>query len=154
MSDPYHYDVFVSFKSLDTCFSFTHHLFASLRRKGLVAFKDESKLNKGESIAPKILRAIEASRIFIVVFTKDYASSTWCLKELEYILHCSQASERRVLPIFYDVHPSQVRRQSGSYKKAFSEHEERFKHDSDIVRRWREALTQVSNLSGWDVRHK
>ncbi|CAJ2669320.1 unnamed protein product [Trifolium pratense] len=154
-SDIYCYDVFLSSKSLDTNFNFTHNLFVSLQKKGLVTFKDDTyKLNKGETIAPKLLRAIEASRIFIVIFTKDYASSTWCLRELEYILQCVQVSERRVLPVFYDIHPSEVRRQSGSYKKAFCEHEERFKHDPEMVRRWRDALTQVSHISGWDVRDK
>jgi len=47
-----------------------------------------------------------------------------------------------------------VRYQKGNYAEAFSKHEQRFQQDSEMVQRWREALTQVANLSGWDVRHK
>ncbi|WJX44696.1 hypothetical protein P8452_31644 [Trifolium repens] len=34
------------------------------------------------------------------------------------------------------------------------EHEERFKENLEEVQRWRRALTQVANLSGWDVKDK
>ncbi|XP_061368862.1 disease resistance protein RUN1-like isoform X2 [Gastrolobium bilobum] len=151
------YDVFVSFRGEDTRNNFTDHLFAALHRKNIVAFRDDTKLKKGESIAPELLQAIEGSRIFVVVFSKNYASSTWCLRELAKILDCVQVSEKRVLPIFYDVDPSKVRKQSGSYEKAFVEHEERFKEDLEMMlemQRWRGALTQVANLSGWDIRDK
>ncbi|XP_061350521.1 disease resistance protein RUN1-like [Gastrolobium bilobum] len=152
------YDVFVSFRGEDTRNNFTDHLFGALQRKNIVAFRDDTKLKKGESIAPELLQAIEGSQIFIVVFSKNYASSTWCLRELAKILDCVQVSgKRRVLPVFYDVDPSEVRKQSGNYEKAFVEHEERFKEDSDMmveVKRWRRDLTEIANLSGWDVRDK
>ena len=148
------YDVFVTFRGEDTRFNFTDHLFAALQRKGIFAFRDDTKLQKGESIAPELFHAIQASQVFIVVFSKNYTSSTWCLRELEKILECSQLYGKRVLPVLYDVDPSEVRKQSGNYEKAFAEHEETFKHDCEMVRRWREALTQVANLSGWDMRHK
>jgi hypothetical protein len=57
-----------------------------------------------------------------------------------------------VLPIFYDVSPSEVRKQSGDFEKAFMEHEDRFKEKLEEVQRWRRALTQVANLSGWDLK--
>nr|ALN97041.1 disease resistance protein [Caragana korshinskii] len=149
------YDVFVSFRGMDTRCNFTDHLFGALQRKGITAFRDDTKLKKGESIAPELLHAIESSRVFIVVFSKNYASSTWCLRELEKILECAQLLEKkRVLPVFFDVDPSEVRHQKGGYAEAFARHEERFKQDMEMVGRWKAALTQVANLSGWDVRHK
>uniref|UniRef100_A0A6N2NBD8 TIR domain-containing protein n=1 Tax=Salix viminalis TaxID=40686 RepID=A0A6N2NBD8_SALVM len=57
-----------------------------------------------------------------------------------------------VLPIFYDTDPSDIRKQTGSYAKAFDEHEEHFKGEMEKVNRWREALTQAANLSGWDMK--
>ncbi|CAK8577143.1 unnamed protein product [Lathyrus sativus] len=150
-----YYHVFVSFRGKDTRFSFIDHLFAALQRKGIYAFRHDTKLNKGESIAPELLRAIEDSQIFIVVFSKNYASSTWCLRELEHILlHCGQPPEKRVLPVFYDVDPSEVRHQKGTYGKALAKHEQKFQQDSEKVIRWREALAQVADLSGWDLRDK
>ncbi|XP_058775568.1 uncharacterized protein LOC131649832 [Vicia villosa] len=149
------YDVFVSFRGKDTRLSFTDHLFAALQRKGIYAFRDDTKLNKGESIAPELLRAIQDSQIFVVVLSKNYASSTWCLRELQHILlHCSQQSEKRVFPVFYDVDPSEARHQKETYGEALAKHAERFKQDSEKVQKWRTALSQVADLSGWDVRHK
>ncbi|RDX88609.1 TMV resistance protein N, partial [Mucuna pruriens] len=151
------YDVFVSFRGEDTRNSFTDFLFQALRRKAIDAFKDDTHLNKGESIAPELLQAIHGSRIFIVVFSQNYASSTWCLCELAQICNCVQTSPRHVLPIFYDVDPSEVRKQSGYYEKAFVEHEESFKKDKERmkeVQRWKEALTRMANFSGWDIRNK
>ncbi|RDX86041.1 Disease resistance protein RPP5, partial [Mucuna pruriens] len=114
-------------------------------------------LKKGESIAPALLQAIQGSPIFIVVFSKDYASSTWCLRELVQICNCIATSSRHVLSIFYDVHPSEVRKQSGYFEKAFDEHKQRFREDKEKmeeVQRWRDALTQVANISGFDVKVK
>jgi len=89
-----YYDVFVSFRGEDTRYNFTDHLFASLQRKGIFTFRDDTKLNKGESIGPELLRAMEDSLIYVVLFSKNYASSTWCLQELEWICHRVQVSEK------------------------------------------------------------
>ncbi|PRQ22438.1 putative TIR domain-containing protein [Rosa chinensis] len=55
-----------------------------------------------------------------------------------------------VLPIFYDVDPSDVRKQTESYREAFANHEERFRNDEEKVQRWRYALTEVASFSGWN----
>ncbi|XP_006593137.1 toll/interleukin-1 receptor-like protein [Glycine max] len=102
------YDVFVSFRGEDSHNNSTGFLFEALQKKGIDAFRDDAGLNKGESIAPKLLQAIEGSRLFVVVFSKNYASSTWCLRELAHICNCIEISPRHVLPIFYDVGPSKV----------------------------------------------
>ncbi|RDX86047.1 Toll/interleukin-1 receptor-like protein, partial [Mucuna pruriens] len=130
-SSSYLYDVFLSFRGEDTRNNFTAFLFQALRRNGIDAFKDDAHLKEGEFIAPELLQAIQASRIFIVVFSKDYASSTWCLRELLQICNCIRTSSRHVLPIFYDVHPSEVRKQSGYFEKAFVQHKERFREDKE-----------------------
>ena len=74
------YDVFVSFRGADTCNNFTDHLFVALQRKGIITFKDEKTLKKGEPIAPELSQAIEGSWVLVVIFSKNYATSTWCLK--------------------------------------------------------------------------
>ncbi|XP_022634387.1 TMV resistance protein N-like [Vigna radiata var. radiata] len=151
------YDVFVSFRGEDTRNNFTGFLFEALRRKGIDAFKDDEDLKKGESIAPELLHAIQGSRLFIVVFSKNYASSTWCLRELAEIRNCVETSPRRVIPVFYDVDPSVVRKQSECYEKAFAEYEKRFRDDQakmEEAQRWRETLTKMANLSGWDIQNK
>lgn len=146
--------MFVSFRGEDTRANFTDHLFGALHSKGILTFKDDTKLKKGEYISSQLLQAIEGSKILIVVFSRNYASSTWCLRELAKIAECIKVPGQIVLPIFYDVNPSEVRKQSGNYGKAFVEHEKRFRENLEEVQRWRGALAQVANLSGWDVRDK
>ncbi|MED6214288.1 hypothetical protein PIB30_101594 [Stylosanthes scabra] len=156
MSKNWKYDVFVSFRG-ETRFNFTDHLFAALHRHAILAFRDDTKLDKGEVISEGLMQAIEGSQVLIVVFSMNYASSTWCLQELANIADCIQETGQHVLPVFYDVSPSEVRKQSGNYEVAFMEHEERFKDDGEMMeqmQRWRRALTQVANLSGWDLRDK
>ena len=87
----------------------------------------------------------------IVILSKNYASSTWCLDELAKILECEKKMGQIVLPIFYDMDPSEVRKQTGTYARAFEEHEKRFKANIDQVHKWRDVLTDVSNLSGWPL---
>ncbi|CAJ1978762.1 unnamed protein product [Sphenostylis stenocarpa] len=137
------FDVFVSFRGEDTRNGFTGHLFASLQRKGVVAFRDDQKIKKGELLEPELLQAIEGSRVFIVVFSKDYASSTWCMKELTKIVDWVEETGRSVLPVFYDITPSEVRKQSGKFERAFVEHEERPQHE-EIEK----VVDEVTNILG------
>ena len=59
-----------------------------------------------------------------------------------------------VLPIFYDVDPSDVRKQMGIFAQAFAEHEERLKDNMEKVQTWRATLTEVANLSGWHSQNR
>ncbi|XP_057751336.1 disease resistance protein RUN1-like [Arachis stenosperma] len=149
------YDVFVSFRGEDVRNTFADHLFAAFRKNGIVAFRDDRNLMQGQHISTELVQAIEGSQVLIVIFSKNYATSSWCLQELAKMLDCSNTiTEPNLLPIFYDVSPSEVRKQTGDYGKALAEHEERFKDNSKMVQQWRESLLQVSNLSGWDIQNK
>ncbi|KAI9086134.1 hypothetical protein K1719_031855 [Acacia pycnantha] len=96
------YDVFLSFRGEDgTRKSFTAHLYDALLRKGINTFIDDKKLDKGEQSAPTLLKAIERSRNSIVVFSVNYATSTWCLDELAHIIRCKKVKNQLVMVIFY-----------------------------------------------------
>uniref|UniRef100_A0A2N9HEM1 ADP-ribosyl cyclase/cyclic ADP-ribose hydrolase n=1 Tax=Fagus sylvatica TaxID=28930 RepID=A0A2N9HEM1_FAGSY len=148
------YDVFLSFRGEDTRNNFTDHLFDALKRKGIFTFRDDEKLERGKSISPELEKAIEESRFAIVIFSRNYASSTWCLEELAKIVRCMKVKGMTVLPIFYNVDPSDVRKQKGTFAQAFVEHEGRFKENMKIVQTWRDALIEVANLSGWDLKDR
>ncbi|XP_062023091.1 TMV resistance protein N-like [Rosa rugosa] len=143
------YDVFLSFRGDDTRKAFTDHLYTALEHQGIITFRDDPELQKGKAISPALFAAIGESRFALIVLSQNYASSTWCLDELVKILECMKKREA-VLPIFYDVDPSDVRKQTGSFRQAFANHEERFRSDEEKVRRWRDALTEVANFSGWN----
>ena len=71
------YDVFLSFRGVDTRNGFTSHLYAALEEKGIHTFKDDKELEAGKSISSELLKAIEESKFAIVILSEDYASSTW-----------------------------------------------------------------------------
>nr|XP_024933545.2 disease resistance protein RPV1-like [Ziziphus jujuba var. spinosa] len=140
------YDVFLSFRGEDTRNNFTSHLYSALCQKGIYTFLDDDKLERGKSISPELLKAIENSRCSVIVLSENYASSSWCLDELVKILECREAFKQIVLPIFYHVDPSHVRKQIGSFGEPFHRYEQDF---SQKVQKWRNALTQVASLAGW-----
>jgi hypothetical protein len=151
-SRPYwNYDVFLSFRGEDTRKNFTDHLYSALVRVGIRTFRDDEELRRGKTISTELLNAIRGSRISIVVFSKGYASSRWCLDELVEIVHCRNTTGHTLLPLFYHVNPSDVRRQAGTFAEAFAKHEERFQTDMERVQRWRVALTEAANCSGWNL---
>ncbi|KAI8543543.1 hypothetical protein RHMOL_Rhmol08G0226900 [Rhododendron molle] len=148
------YDVFLSFNGSDTRTNFTSHLLAALELHGFHTFRDDTKLNRGDDINYELLKAIEDSRISLVVLSRNYAASEWCLDELVKIMECRKTLQHIVFPIFHGVEPSDVKAQKGSLAEAFAKHAELFKDQispSGKVEKWKEALTQVANLSGWDL---
>ena len=49
------------------------------------------------------------------------------------IMECRRTVRQLVLPIFYDIDPSDVRHQTGSFEQAFVEHEDQYLMDIDKV---------------------
>ena len=68
------------------------------------------------------------------------------------IMECREKMGRIVLPIFYDVDPSVVRKQTRTYAQAFDEHEIRFQENIEKVHTWRVALKDIANLSRWPLK--
>ncbi|MCH81553.1 TMV resistance protein N-like, partial [Trifolium medium] len=144
------YDVFLSFRGEDTRKGFTGNLYSALFGKGINTFIDDQELRKGEEITPALMMAIQQSRILIVIFSENYASSAFCLEELTKIMECIKHEGRLVLPVFfYQVEPSDVRHQKGSYAKALANHEKKKTIDKAKIKQWRLALQEASNLVGW-----
>ena len=67
------------------------------------------------------------------------------MKELVKILECKNFGQL-VLPVFYKINPSEVRKQEGKYGIALANHEE--KENRDKVQSWRAALTKAADLVG------
>ncbi|CAI0468889.1 unnamed protein product [Linum tenue] len=144
------YEVFLSFRGFDVRNTFSDHLYASLSRSKIRAFRDEEELPKGEEISPSLIRAIGESKIYIPIFSENYASSKWCLQELAQMVECCKREKGHLfLPIFYLVDPRDVRHQQGPYEQAFEQHAQ--KHSSHTVQGWKEALQVVGKMKGWHV---
>ncbi|PWA63321.1 toll/interleukin-1 receptor (TIR) domain-containing protein [Artemisia annua] len=112
----YVYDVFLSFRGADTRNSFTNHLYKALEDANIKTFLDDTEIETGLNLKPKIEIAIRESRVSVIVMSKNYASSTWCLNELVLILEQHRKFNQIVIPIFYHVEPTVVRNLTGSFK--------------------------------------
>ncbi|KAL3499760.1 hypothetical protein ACH5RR_038875 [Cinchona calisaya] len=106
--------------------------------------------NSKEEDPPALCQAIEESRIAIIIFSENCAFSSWCLDELAKIIECNGVLGQTILPIFYDVDPSAVRKQKWSFAKHFAKHEDEIE-DKGRMQNWRAALTEAASFSGCDV---
>ncbi|XP_024177195.1 uncharacterized protein LOC112182868 [Rosa chinensis] len=152
---PRKFEVFLSFRGLDTRKGFTDHLYKALFLNGIHTFRDDEQLESGKPISLELTKAIRESEISVIILSKNYATSTWCLDELaEMVERMDEPGGLIILPVFYDVTPSQVREQTGdSFEEAFAQHEHNFVGDTGKVTRWRKSLIQVAGLSGYDLRN-
>ncbi|XP_030958559.1 TMV resistance protein N-like [Quercus lobata] len=142
------FNVFLSFKGEDIRLGFVGHLCNILRHQGIHTFIDDNLLRE-EQISAQHLKTIESSMVSIIIFSKNYASSTWCLDELVKIIECKK-NDQLVRPIFYNMDPLEVKK--GKFEEELAKHEKKFK-DNEKVQRWREALCEASNIHGWHYKH-
>ncbi|KAM7461890.1 hypothetical protein LguiA_030011 [Lonicera macranthoides] len=158
------YEVFLNFCGQDTRYGFTDFLFTSLTREGIRTFRDDNNIPHGEKFGSELFKAINDSKIFIPVFSKNYASRKWCLIELTHMVQRMKNRGQKILPIFYDVTPDVVQHQRGSYEKAFRQHEEAFRqcrkrkrkcrHNKKVIQKWKNALKKVGKLEGLELHKK
>ncbi|XP_048136626.1 disease resistance protein RUN1-like [Rhodamnia argentea] len=116
---------------------------------GILVFGDSESLHVGKRIGDELLRAIESSKIYIPIFSKNYASSHWCLRELGHMVECTSKSNgnKEILPIFLDVEPDDVKLKTNLYNKALSKHRKKFYTE---VGSWKKALFEVDGIKGWN----
>ncbi|KAF8052724.1 hypothetical protein N665_1515s0011, partial [Sinapis alba] len=130
------HDVFPSFHGEDVRKDFLSHIQKGFERKGIRQFND-NEMERGESISFQLVRAIRESKIAVVLFSRNYASSTWCLDELVEIMKCRREFGQIVIAVFYKVDPSDVFRKTCDGKT------------NEEVRRWRVALAEVATIAGY-----
>ena len=140
------WDVFLSFCNDDTGLTLTEHLHYALCILHILTFKNDTQLVGEAVLSGTVLQAIQESSNYIVVLSENYASSSFCLDELVEILHSSRTMEKLIIPVYYNITASSVRRQTGSYKKAFEKHRIRYKGDMEKVNRWRLSLAEVQGF--------
>ena len=147
--------MFVSFRGEDTRNSFTDHLYSALDGGNIKTFRDDEELPRGEEISSQLLKAIEESRIAIIVFSKTYAHSKWCLNELVKIMECQKEKGQKVFPIFYHVEPTEVRNQTGIYGEAFKNHQTNADEEKkNTIEEWKAALRKSGELSGFPLKDR
>ncbi|KAI3803948.1 hypothetical protein L1987_32114 [Smallanthus sonchifolius] len=143
----------------DTRKTFTDHLYAALKQAGIRTFRDDDAMDRGKLLGPELKKAIRESAISIIVFSRNYATSKWCLDEVLTIIEEQErlSSKHEVVPVFYDVEPSDVRNQTGSFEEAFGEYDNMIEAETDHqkknewrekVKAWRVSLRKAGSLTG------
>ncbi|KAL0698487.1 hypothetical protein Bca4012_054609 [Brassica carinata] len=138
--------VFPSFHGTDVRTNFLSHIIKELRSKGIDVFIDND-IERSKSIGPELVDAIRGSRIAIVLLSKNYTSSTWCLNELVEIIKCREELGQAVMSLFYQVDPTDVKKQTGDFGKVFKKTCKG--KTEDEIRRWKRALTEVAQIAGF-----
>ncbi|KAF3778171.1 hypothetical protein EJ110_NYTH43974 [Nymphaea thermarum] len=136
--DSFQYDVFLSFRGPDTRNSFTGHLYHTVQDKGIHTFIDSEELEKGQKVE-ELFGYIERFQIFVSIFSKGYADSEWCLKEISKMVE----SERLIIPVFFDVEPREV-----VVNLALSHLHSQDILKMEVVRKWSDALTAAGKFVG------
>jgi len=137
--------VFTSFHGADVRKTFLSHLRKQFNYNGITMF-DDQEIERSQTIAPALIKAIKESRISIILLSKNYASSSWCLDELLEIVKCKEAMGQIVMTVFYGVDPSDVRKQTGEFGRSFNETCSR--STKEKRRKWSQALNHVGNIAG------
>ncbi|XP_027907799.1 TMV resistance protein N-like [Vigna unguiculata] len=147
---PQMYDVLINFNGEDIHRKFVSHLDSVLSAAGLTTFLHHQNAVNDMDIQQPILNLC---RVAIVVFTKTYSQSAWCLHQLHQIIEWHQTYSRHVLPVYYELQPSDVRLQKGDFGKTLkataqqSFSAQQLKHG---MSRWKHALSKTADFFGWD----
>lgn len=99
------YRVFLSHYGEDVKETFASHLHSSLEKLHFRVFLDKVAMQAGEYSRCQIEGAIATAYVHVVIFSPNFASSSWCLDELVQMLE----SGAPIIPVFYHVKPSQLR---------------------------------------------
>ncbi|GJT05972.1 disease resistance protein RML1A-like protein isoform X1 [Tanacetum coccineum] len=151
------YDVFLSFRGEDTRLTFTSHLNKALEDANLKTFLDDKEIDTGLSLKPELESAIRASRASVMVLSKNYTTSRWCLNVLALILEQHRDIDHIVIPIFYHVEPTDVRNQQNNYEDAMEDYKKNMAEETNAEKKcewaqkieiWKNALTLVVDLKG------
>ncbi|KAJ4916538.1 Disease resistance protein (TIR-NBS-LRR class) family [Raphanus sativus] len=147
------YHFFLSFRGEDTRHTLVKRLYEDLHEKEIVLiFRDNEGMERGQPINPSLVAGIEDSAASLVVFSSRYADSHWCLDELAKLCDLSSSLDRPMIPIFYEVDPCDVRKQSGRFVKDFEAHAQDIRFSKEEIQRWRGAMKIVGNIPGYIYR--
>ncbi|XP_059064138.1 probable 2' cyclic ADP-D-ribose synthase BdTIR [Cryptomeria japonica] len=137
-TSPRLFDVFINHHGPDVKATLALHLYNSLQSEGFRAFLDCKEIELGELFPSTIESAISSSLVHIAIFSKGYVQSDWCLDELTLV----SKSNAEIIPVFYDVIPSDLRcigKTKGVYADVFAEYEHSGKHIRTLEK-WKESL--------------
>ncbi|KAF8370111.1 hypothetical protein HHK36_031855 [Tetracentron sinense] len=99
------WEVFINHRGIDTKRSVAGLLYDNLTRHELHPFMDVKSMSPGDKLFETIDSAIRNCKVGVAIFSPHYCESEFCLHELATLLE----SKKKVIPIFVDIKPSELR---------------------------------------------
>ncbi|KAL4582594.1 hypothetical protein LXL04_007148 [Taraxacum kok-saghyz] len=142
------YDVFLSFRGEDTRTNFIDNFIMLFIRKAFIP----TRMTR-ESEKAKVSVMSSSDPLKTQSFTSLFSPKIMPLRHGAWmsfvkIIECQRTNGHTAYPVFYDVEPSEIRKQSGVVGKAFCKHE-----NEEAVGKWREALKVAADLAGWELKN-
>ncbi|XP_010445820.1 PREDICTED: protein PHLOEM PROTEIN 2-LIKE A5-like [Camelina sativa] len=141
------HQVFVNFRGAELRHNFISHLEPALKTVGINVFVDNNE-KRGEDLTA-LFRRIEESKIALVVFSRRYMESIWCLNELVKIKERADEKKLLVIPIFFKVKPTELK---GLLDEACESHG--ILHKAHILNKWKVALECIKSKTGFPLKDK
>ncbi|EOA12670.1 hypothetical protein CARUB_v10027808mg, partial [Capsella rubella] len=132
--------VFINFRGIELRRNFISFLHAALVNASINVFIDEDELLGSDLV--NLLKRIEESEIALVIFSKDYTSSNWCLDELAKIKERKDQGRLIVIPIFYKLELN------GKFGDRFRDMNRNHKHEPEKTQKWKDALKSIPHING------
>eukprot|EP00253_Pinus_taeda_P005914 PITA_05914 len=151
----YNYQVFINHRGPDVKKTLASHLYYRLSSdRGFRVFWDREEMEAGDRLDSQILGAIATSSVHIAIFSPRYAESVWCLNEL-LEMH-KRESKATIIPVFYNVRPSDLRmwKREGNnvdYEEDLRQHVSKGRCSEQTIADWKNVLSDVSYLSGLEL---
>lgn len=98
-------DVFINHRGIDTKRTVATLLYDHLSRLNLRPFLDNKNMKPGDKLFDNINNGIRNCKVGVAVFSPTYCESYFCLHELALMME----TKKKVIPIFCDIKPSQLR---------------------------------------------
>uniref|UniRef100_A0A1J3HI04 Vesicle-associated protein 1-4 n=1 Tax=Noccaea caerulescens TaxID=107243 RepID=A0A1J3HI04_NOCCA len=146
------HQVFINFRGHELRCGFVSHLVEALQRHGINVFV-EKLAGIGEDLT-NLFAKIEESTIALVIFSRRYTESRWCLDELVKIKERTDQGLLKVIPIFFKVEPVTVKLLRGAFGDQFRDREWEYRCDKPRIESWKEALASVSREIGLAFKKK
>lgn len=114
------YDAFISYRHLEQDMKIAEKLQKLLEKQKIQAegetgkkrtlrvFRDQSELPTSDNLGKDIRTALENSRYLIIICSRSYKDSKWCMEEIRYFRSLHGNTNRNILPLLIEGEPSET----------------------------------------------
>lgn len=140
------HDVFLRYGPEDTVNTFVDHLSTALEQQSINVYRD--KVGIGQDLPKNFPHPfyILDSKIVVFIFTGINTRTYSFLGDLTYIMECIEGKGQTILPIFYDIEPSEVKNKILECIEIIIRHS--YLQSKRKTELWRKALSGVANIHG------